>query len=152
MGFVELRRAGFTWVVARGREEIVSSLQDWTHERLASDPACKILKRQPRRFAAFLSSFFLKSEIYRRKGLGCFRQSAGRKEWNHTLYARSKGLPVAEPIAFGERRRFFAPVQSLLLSERVDHGTAKKAIDGARAISPIVEAMGALLRRLHDAD
>ena len=159
-GFVDVRHAGFNWVVVRGHESAVTALSDWSRDGLAANSACRILKEEPKRFAAFVDlagrTYFLKSQTHARRGFATFRKSAGRKEWDHTLFAQSKGLPTPAPIAFGERRRLFGTCRTILIFERVERETLTdwveaKLKDEPARVPPVLEAVGALLRRIHDA-
>ena len=154
MGSVVFRHAGLTWIVAAGHEDIVRARADWSHERLAGDPGCRIVKRDAKRFAGFLGRVFVKSQLYTHR---LFGKSPSRKEWDHARYALAQGLSTAAPLACGTRARFFGPSQSLFLAEEVpQQGTLRDLIEtklgeGDEQLLPAVEALGALLRRVHDA-
>jgi len=160
---LSLPHAGFKWVVTPGYESAVTSFQAWSHESLESDPACRVLKKEVKRFAGTLTlggrTFFVKSQTHARRGFGIpslFRPSPGRREWDHSSYAHSHGIPTASPIAFGERRQLFGVSQSIFLSELVENdGTLAACVeawlrDSPGRVLPMIEAAGALLRRLHE--
>lgn len=79
------------------------------------------------------------------------RGSAARRGWRggHGLLARE--VPAALPLAFVERRRLGLPVRSWLVLE--DLAPAPDALAAAVAApGPTLEALGALLARLHRRD
>jgi heptose I phosphotransferase len=68
-------------------------------------------------------AFYLKRHIQpldeRLKAFVVWNREEARNEWESIMLLKSFGIPTAEPVAFGERRRFGMPYVSMTLTEEI---------------------------------
>ncbi len=126
-----------------------------------ADPACKVLKDSRSSTVielpvpmptgttiAIYKRFRIKSPIVRFKNR--FRTSSALRSWDYGHNLLDRGLPTARPLLVLHRRRYGAPAEGYLLTERVPHA---RELDAAIAAGPKREwfdTLGRLVRDLHE--
>ncbi|MFH0963244.1 MAG: lipopolysaccharide kinase InaA family protein [Planctomycetota bacterium] len=161
---VRLKRGGVVWtVVPSFAQELPSLLADW--ENLSRDGATQVVKEGPAR-AVYRwerpgGALFVKE--YRRptwwdRFRFLFRPSTGKVEWEVSTRCAARGIPVPEPLAMGERRRFGALLSNFLVTAAIDgalplsvivsRASPRHRTDMLREMGP---ALARFIRSVHDA-
>ncbi len=156
------------WRVVAGYEPVVARLSDVGFEALATLEGMQPLRSEAKLFWGRLSvagrSYFVKCRrLYgvRRRLATVWRTAPLRREWRLSWWAYEHGIPTAQPVAVGLRRRWGLVEEGILLThwlegvEDFDAVLARALAAGgtiaARAYRRYAYALGALCGRLHTA-
>ncbi|MFO7900113.1 MAG: lipopolysaccharide kinase InaA family protein [Planctomycetota bacterium] len=79
-------------------------------------------------------------------------RSRAQAEWTAARTMLDRGIPVARPLAFGERRVAGFLREAALVSEAVDNAAPLSEALGRAGRSDLIEHVAGLVRRMHDND
>ena len=130
------------WIETRGEGTVLRSVPGRTVSRVLSPDGTRVIVKAWRA-RGWLDALRL-----------VFTSSPGRRERDRAREALARGVPVARPLALGERRRFGFLLDSLLAFECLEGVPLDAALasrpPGDPARNRLLEALAGFLREVHD--
>jgi tRNA A-37 threonylcarbamoyl transferase component Bud32 len=119
-----------------GGEQIKRSLSRSVHRLTTGGRTVYIKHHRPKSLLEQLKYLVLKSRA--------------EAEWNAAMTMAGHGIPVARPLAFGERRTAGFLVQAVLVSEAVENAVELGPALGGEGKDDLVDRAAQFIRRTHD--
>jgi len=120
-----IRHAGLRWEVLPGGEEIVRCRGDWSIDALSENFREAVLRRKRAERVVFRMAHpggdaVVKAQLsvgHKPLVRSLYGRNKGRKEWENHLIALDAGLPIVQPLAYGELKKLGMVHESVVISE-----------------------------------